>query len=117
MTDSILETMKSMIDGASDTDAFDDELIVHINTCFVRLKQLGVGLAKNFKITGSTETWSDFFGEDEEQIEMIKEFMYANLRTWFDPPQNSFVMSSFKEQIDKFEWLLNVEAETDWSET
>lgn len=115
MTDSILQTMKDMVLGHEADDAFDKELITHINTCFVRLKQLGVGPTQNFKITGSDETWTQFFGEDTDQIEMVKDFMYFNLRMWFDQPQSSSVLSSFQQQVDKFEWLLNVEAETDWS--
>ena len=117
MTDSILQTMKEMVLGNAEDDSFDTELITHINTCFVRLKQLGVGGNGNFRITGSDETWTQFFGEDASQIDMVKDFMYFNLRIWFDQPQNSSVLSSFQDQLNKFEWLLNVEAETDWENT
>lgn len=113
MTDSILNTMKQMIPAMPSGDAFDTELIIHINTILGVLKQIGVGSSDGFFITGENETWSDFFG-DSTTIQMAKTYMYLRLRLLFDPPENSSVLASYKEQIAELEWRCNIEVETNW---
>ena len=113
ITDSILDTIKSMLPGVVNTDAFDTELIIHINTVLNTLKQLGVGPSDGFMIDNPDATWADFL-EDEQQLQQVKSYMYLRVRLLFDPPNSSTVLESFKEQIKEFEWRMNVEVETDW---
>lgn len=107
---SILLSVKKMLGPSADYDIFDPELIIHINSVFGTLHQLGVGPEEKFVITGDSELWSDFTTEGEE-IEEVKSYMYLRVRLLFDPPSSSFVLSSFKEQIKELEWRLQCKAE------
>lgn len=108
---SILNTIKHMIGPSETYDYFDTDLIVHINSALATLTQLGVGPSTGFAITGDTETWSDFLGNDL-RLGAVKSFVYLQCRLAFDPPQNSSILSSIKEQIAELTWRINVAAET-----
>lgn len=108
---SILNTIKHMIGPSETYDYFDTDLIVHINSALATLTQLGVGPSTGFAITGDTETWSDFLGNDL-RLGAVKSFVYLQCRLAFDPPQNSSILSSIKEQIAELTWRINVTAET-----
>lgn len=41
MEESILTTIKNMLEIDLDDDCFDEELVTYINTCFITLKQVG----------------------------------------------------------------------------
>lgn len=108
---SILEDVKKMIGPSASYNAFDQELIIHINSVFSILKQMGVGPQDDtFKITGGQEEWYDFF-EEGENLEMVKTYVYLKVRLIFDPPQSSAVTEAFNRQISELEWRLNVEVD------
>ena len=52
---SILDTIKKLL--GIQNEAFDTDIIIHINSTFMILHQLGIGPANGFQISGSTETW------------------------------------------------------------
>lgn len=110
VSESILLSVKKMLGLDKDYDVFDPELIIHINTVFGTLHQLGVGPEDQFRITGDSETWSEFDTEGE-QVDEVKSYIYLRVRLLFDPPSSSFVLSSFKEQLQELEWRLNVKAD------
>lgn len=90
---------------------FDAELIVIINSVLGICYQLGVGPKdKAFTITGSNELWSSFIPED--QIETVKTYVFVKTKLIFDPPTTSFVLASYKDLANEFEWRCNVDAET-----
>lgn len=108
---SILEDVKKMIGPSASYDAFDTELIIHINSVFSILKQMGVGPQdETFKISGTSEEWSDFY-EEGENLEMVKTYIYLKVRLIFDPPQSSFVAEAINRQVSELEWRLNVEVD------
>lgn len=111
LSESILTSMKQALwpgEIVDDTNnPFDAELILHINAIFTDISRLGIGPENPFYITGTSETWSDFY----DQIDMcnnVKEYMHLKLRMVFDPPANSFIVNSFEKMIDKLEWHLTV---------
>lgn len=108
MNDSILQTIKKMIGGWNDETAFDTDLIIHINSVFNVLHQLGVGPKTPFKISGNNETWSDFFGEENTLTELVKTYMYTKVKLAFDPPSTSFGIDALNEIAKEAEWRLNV---------
>lgn len=110
VSESILLSVKKMLGLDKDYDVFDPELIIHINTVFGTLHQLGVGPEEQFRITGDSEIWSEFDTEGE-QVDEVKTYVYLRVRLLFDPPSSSFVLSSFKEQLQELEWRLNVKAD------
>lgn len=111
MADSILTDTKAALGLAEDHTAFDTELILFINSVLSRLVQLGAGPQETgFRITDKTATWTQFMGASAK-LEMIKGYMYNRVRLFFDPPEIGFVLTMMKEQIDKDEYLINLEVE------
>lgn len=113
----ILTDVKKMIGPSEIYDQFDADLVIHINSVFNILQQLGVGPEEGFAITiDGEEEWGDFEEtlEDKSIIQMVKSYMYLKVRMQFDPPTGS-VASAFQEQIKEYEWRLSVAPETDWS--
>lgn len=110
--DSILNTIKQMVGGVEDSEftGFDLDLIVHINSALRVLNQLGVG-SIGFNITGDTETWNDFLGEDEAILSEVKTYVYLKVKLLFDPPSNSFTQQAMKDEIKELEWRMNVEVD------
>ena len=107
--DSILFTIKSMLGLALDYDAFDTDIIVHINTALMTLQQLGVGPEGGLFITGPSESWQDLIPSGQ-MLEAAKTYIYAQVRMVFDPPTNSFVMDSLQKTCDRLEWRLKEQA-------
>lgn len=112
MEESILLSIKKLLGLDGDYQAFDEDVVVHINTALSILRQLGIGPKNGFKITGSNETWGDFLG-DSDKLEMAKTFVYTRVKPIFDPPSNSFVLSALKEESTELAWRLNIAAEED----
>lgn len=110
---SILRTIRKMVLGlpinSEDTDeevAFDTDLIVHINSTFSTLEQLGAGPKDGFMITGVDETWEDFIGDAGIKVEMIKGYVYAKVKLIFDPPQNSSATEQLDKAAKEYEWRI-----------
>lgn len=108
--DSILTSVKKMLGIVEEYEHFDADLILHINSVFMILAQLGVGPRTGFSISDKTTTWSDYLG-DEARIDSVKTYMYLRVRLLFDPPMNSAVTEVIKNQIDEIGWRLREEVE------
>lgn len=108
MNDSILLTIRKMIGPGGDHEFFDQDYIVHINTAFMNLRQLGVGPNSGFYITGSTETWANFLGDKEHLLEAVKTYVYLKVKKVFDPPASSVMAEAMNSTISELEWRLNV---------
>lgn len=114
MNNSILLDIKKQLGIEKHYDAFDQDIIIHINSIFSNLYQMGVvsneGLP--FNITSDKETWNDFNIRSNTDIAEIKSYMYLKVRLLFDPPTNSTLLSSMKEQADEFEWRMYIQMDT-----
>lgn len=108
--ESILISIKKMLGITKEYDHFDNDLIMHINSVFMILTQLGVGPSSGFIITGEYETWDTFLPEGQN-LEAVKSYMYMKVRLLFDPPSSSIVMECMNRMISELEWRLKVEAE------
>lgn len=111
LSESILASVKSMLGIEKDDTSFDQEIVIYINSAFMTLNQLGVGLP-GFSITGYDETWGSYITEGLDRLQSVKPYIYLKVRLLFDPPMNSFLTDSFEKQIAEFEWRLNVQVET-----
>lgn len=107
MTDSILNDIKKLLGIDNTYTEFDTDIIIHINSVFMILNQLGVGPESGYRITGSLNTWSEFT-DNEYEMESVKSYVYLKVRMMFDPPQSSALMQAMNEQIKELEWRLNV---------
>lgn len=115
MSDSILISTKKILGIEADYTAFDLDIIMHINSVFVTLNQLGIGLANGFMIEDSVATWRDFIGGDWN-LNSVKTYVYLRVRLLFDPPTTAYLVTSMKEQVQELEWRLNVHRElTTWT--
>ena len=110
--DSILDSVKEALDLPSDYDVFDNTIMVHINSVFSDLEQLGVGPAAGFQITNETQTWDAFLGDDP-RLNNIRTYVQLRVRLLFDPPTSSFAITAMERQIDRFEFRISVTREGD----
>lgn len=110
MTDSILESVKKLVNiHASDPD-FDLDVIIHTNSAIATLTQAGVGPTAGFMIEDETATWQDFLGTDP-RLNPAKSFVYLLVRLLFDPPTTGPQIKSFEERKQEHLWRLNVTME------
>lgn len=107
---SILTSTKKLLGIEEDYTHFDSDIVMNINAAFFNLMQLGVGPSSGFTIKDKEEKWSDFLG-DRLDLEPVKAYVYLKTKLAFDPPQTSFLIDAFKNQISEIEWRLNVQAE------
>ena len=105
--ESILTSIKKLLGIAEEYTHFDPDIIMHINTVFMVLNQLGVGPEKCFVIEDDTSTWEDFLGRKNQNIEAVKTYMYLKVRIVFDPPASSTVMKAINDAISEYEVRLN----------
>ena len=110
MTDSILDSVKKTLNLGSDYTPFDQDVIMHINSVFSTLNQLGIGPELGFMIEDKDAVWSDFLGTDP-RLNNVKSYMYLRVRLMFDPPTIGYLVEALKEQIKEFEWRINVQRE------
>ena len=110
--DSILTSVKKMLGLTEDYEHFDTDIIMHINSAFMVLHQLGVGPTSGFRITGKYETWDEFIPKDVVVLDGVKTYVYQKVRLIFDPPTSSAHIEALKNSIAEFEWRLNVAAES-----
>lgn len=111
MEESILNTIKSMLDISEDDPAFDKELIDYINSAFFILEQIGVGPDTPFQITGADEVWSEFI-PNISNLNLVKQYIYLRVKKVFDTAGSaSSFQSSLDNLITECEWRLNVEVD------
>lgn len=104
---SILDSTKKALQVPFDYDVFDMDIIMHINSAFFTLQQIGIGPADGFQITGSEETWDTYLGTDLN-LNAVKSYIFLKTRLLFDPPDRSYVLEAMKEQVTEYEWRLNL---------
>lgn len=110
MINSILDSTKKALGLAPDYDAFDPDIVMHINTVFTTLNQLGFGPVNGYMIESDEETWDAFLGGDP-LLNAIKTYMYLRVRKLFDPPTTSILLDAINQQIAELEWRLSVHRE------
>jgi len=112
---SILKSTKKILGLPDDYTVFDLDVITHINTAFSTLTQLGVGPSTGFMIEDATPVWNDFIGADP-QYNAVKSYVFLKVKSMFDPPQTSYLITAQNEQMRELEWRLNVRREgTAWT--
>lgn len=105
--DSILTSIKKLLGIAEEYEHFDPDIIMHINSVFMTLHQLGVGPENGFSIMDEDATWDEFLPAGIK-LESVKTYMYMKVRLAFDPPASSAVLQAMERQASELEWRLNV---------
>ena len=116
VTESILDSTKAALGIVPSYKAFDDQLIMYINTAFSTLHQLGVGPDEGFFIIDNTASWDDFLN-GKRLLNMVITYVHMSVRLMFDPPANSFATTAMKEQMKELEWRINVQVDPDLETT
>ena len=107
MEESILKTIKQLIGCPDDFEQFDLDLMIHINSAFATLTQLGVGPKEGYRITGVDNVWNEF-EDDAQKLSLIKDYVYIKTRLLFDPPTTGSLMDSLKEELKEMKWRLYI---------
>lgn len=109
--DSILTSIKKLLGVDENYEHFDQDIIMHINSIFMVLHQLGVG-ANPYFIEDKTATWNDYLGEDGiTNYQAVKTYIYLKVRLVFDPPTSSYVVEAINNQIKELEWRFTVQTD------
>ena len=113
--ESILTSIKKLLGIDPEYEHFDSDIILHINSVFMTLNQIGVGPEKTFSISDKFRTWNEFLGDREIDLNAVKSYIHLKVRLLFDPPMSSIVMESMNRMISEFEFRLNTEIENSLS--
>lgn len=108
-TESILGSIRKL--GGYDP-YFDPDLIIHINTVFGTLAQIGVGPEDGFAIEDDTAQWTDYIKDNNKVLNMVKSYMYFRVKVMFDSASdNSYLIDTYNKKADELEWRLNIEVD------
>lgn len=110
MSESILTSIKKLLGITEEYEQFDPDIIMHINSVFMILTQMGVGPSKGFRISDKTAVWSDYI-TDDQNLDSVKSYIHLKVKLLFDPPLSSSVMECMKQLISELEWRLYTESE------
>lgn len=105
--DSILQSIKKVLGISSEYDAYDIDVIMHVNSVFSTLYQLGLGVEDQFSIEDANATWDDMFS-GYKAVATIKTYIGMRVKQIFDPFQTGFATDSYDRQIKEMEWRINV---------
>ena len=108
--ESILTSIKKLLGIAEEYTHFDADLIMHINSVFSILTQIGVGPPEGFSIKDESSVWGDFVPE-KSKWELVKSYTYMKVKILFDPPLISSVIESMNRMISELEWRIQVAAD------
>lgn len=109
MSESILTSTKKVLGIEEEYTAFDVDVLMHINSVFSTLTQIGLGPIGGFTIEDKTATWDAFV--TDARLDSVKSYMYLRVRLLFDPPGTSFLIDSMNNQIKELEWRLSAHRE------
>lgn len=112
LEENILASIKKLLGLEEAYTPFDTDIMMHVNTAFMSLQQLGVGPVTGYYLSTGLETWPEFFGTYTD-LQGVKTYIYLKVRLVFDPPSTSFVIDAIQKQIAELEWRLNIQVDTD----
>lgn len=109
--DSILTSIKKLMGLTEEYDAFDQDILILINSVLFELEQIGVKAKDGFTLSDKTAVWSDY-SDDDSLLNALKPYIYMKTKLSFDPPTSSGALDSMNRIIDRFEWRINLYADT-----
>lgn len=114
MEESILKTIKEALGIVDDYTAFDSQIIMHINSVFMILNQIGIGPEDGYQIQDKADAWSEFIKKsdwDDESFNLVKTYIAIKVKMIWDPPSSNALLDVYQRQIDEFEYRLNLRSE------
>lgn len=107
VSESILNSIKKVLGIDPSYDVFDVDILMHINSVFADLHQIGAAPNSPIKVMDETTVWDDFI-QGKENVDMVQTYVALRVRLLFDPPTSAYGIESLQKQADKLEWRLNV---------
>lgn len=114
MENSILTSVKAVLGLAADYTAFDEDIIMHINSVFANLPQLGVGPIDGFMIEDESAEWDDYTtaGVTDNYMNSVRSLVFLKVQLMFDiTSMTSYVIGAKERQIAELEFRLNLSRE------
>ena len=108
--DSILDSIKKLLGIQPEYRAFDEDLIIHINTVFAVLNQIGIGPQEGFFIVDETTNWDEYMSDINQAS--VRTYVYLKVRLLFDPPGSGILVDSINRMISELEWRLYLEGDS-----
>lgn len=108
--ESILTSIKKLLNIDEGCTDFDTDIIIHINSVLMILTQLGIGPTDGFEIENDKAKWSDFLGS-YPNVNAVRSYVYFKVRLMFDPPGSSAAIESMNKLANELEWRINATAE------
>ena len=105
--ESILRSVKKLLGIADEDNDFDSDIVIHINSVFLILNQMGIGPDIPFTIDPFTE-WTEFITEINK-ISIVKSYVYLKVKLLFDPPTSSILLDAIKNDINELEFRLLIQ--------
>lgn len=107
--ESILTSIKKMLGITEEYEHFDSDLIIHINSVFMILTQLGVGPPSGFSIRDKSTTWKEFIS-DETKLQLVKSYMHMKVPLYIialhwialQSASNTSAWTTLKDSLRKF---------------
>lgn len=106
VSESILTSIKKLLGPTEEYEAFDAEIMMHINSVFLTLQQIGVGPDEGFFIIDKTSIWSDFVS-NKVLANAVITYMYLKVKLLFDPPASASAIEAINRLINEYEWRIN----------
>lgn len=106
MVTSILTDTKKVLGVDEEATEFDTDIIMHINSAFFLLNDLGVGVS-GFSISDELPTWEDFLGSRTD-LEIVKSYVFVVVRLAFDRPETSYGIQALERMRDEWGWRLEL---------
>jgi hypothetical protein len=106
---SILDDTKHILGIPADVTAFDLDIMIHINSTFATLNQLGVGPVAGYFIKDKEDRWEDF--TEDILLNAVKSYMFLAVKLIFDPPKTGFETAAVERQMAEMQFRLEVAAE------
>lgn len=108
--DSILLSIKKLLGIDSSYTIFDGDIILHINTAFTILNQIGIGPEEGYMIDSEHQYWDEY--TDDINLNMVKSFIFLNVKINFDPPSSTALLDSMNRTINELTWRLELQGQS-----
>lgn len=110
--DSIVNTIKKLLGIDESEDAFDLDIITHINTAIFSLSQIGVGPPNGYIVSSIEDKWTDYISQSTINLQGVKSYIHLKTKLVFDPPTNSTTIQSIDNTLKELEWRMMLAVET-----
>lgn len=110
--DSILNSIKKVCNVDEADTSYDMDFLMHINTVFSILEELGIGPAGGYMIEDKDAVWDDFLSNDY-RLNKVKTYMNHRVRLFFDPPPSGPAIAAMEKQVEELGWRIGVTREGD----